>query len=594
MKPIEVLQQIYGYSEFIGNQEDVINHILSGANALVMMPTGGGKSICYQIPALILEGVTIVISPLISLMEDQIDGLNNLGINAVSISSNLSTEEYTNTLQKIKNSQVKIIYTTPERMSSSNFIQLLFCLKIALFAVDEAHCISQWGHDFRGEYQKLAIIKHKFPKIPIIALTATADNHTKLDILKSLRIENAKIFTQSFNRSNIYYHTIEKKNAKQQLLSFLLNNKNKTGIIYCNSRSKVEETYEFLLQQELPAIKYHAGMEAQDRNSNHRAFLEQNYVIMVATIAFGLGIDKPDVRFVYHLDLPRSLEHFYQESGRAGRDGLPAISVISYGFRDCLQIMQMIANSEVPEAKKMLDLQKLQMIMAYCDSTICKRIVLLKALQETIAPCGSCDVCSSITTEDNSVLAQKILSTIFKLNGRFGVKHVIDILRGRASNSVQVWDHHKLSTFGLAVEYPENEIRRAIRQLYSNNFINIDLNNNSLKLTKQSQLILKGLTAFIMKKLHQKHYYQQTTELLTELENQILFALNNWRQSIAIANKTSLHAILSNKVLLEIAKQQPLDIETLKKIPGIGSVKISNYGTQIISTITKLREYDII
>lgn len=591
LTPTEVLQQIYGYHSFVGNQEAVINHVLAGKSALVMMPTGGGKSVCYQIPALIMDNVTIVISPLIALMDDQIDNLKALGVNAISINSNLSVTEYMERVEHIKSSKVKIIYTTPERVVSQNFLNLLFRVQVSLFAIDEAHCISHWGYDFRAEYQQLSVLRHKFPKVPIVALTATADNHTIIDILKSLRISDAKIFTQSFNRPNIHYMSIEKKNAKQQLITFLNNNKFQTGLVYCNSRNRVDDIHEFLLANDIFAIKYHAGMSAEDRNISHRMFLESNYVVMIATVAFGLGIDKPDVRFVYHLDLPKSLENFYQESGRAGRDGMPAISVVNYGFRDCFQIMQMIENSENSSEKKQLDLLKLKMVMEFCDSIVCKRVTLLKALQEYIDPCGNCDACLSTILEDSSVLAQKILSTVFKVGGRFGAKQIIDILRGKASYNVQVWDHHKLSTFGLASEYNDNDIKRVIRQLYSQGFLDIDSNNQVLKLNNKSLSLLKGTKTFTTKKQQHKQAYIQHKNLMTELETRILFELNKWRQSWAIARKSSLHAIMSNKILLDIVKQKPSTLDELRLIPGVGDVKLQSFGHDIIKIIN---DYSII
>jgi ATP-dependent DNA helicase RecQ len=586
LTPIEVLQQIYGYHNFVGNQEQVIEHILLGRSALVMMPTGGGKSICYQIPALILDNVTIVISPLIALMDDQIDALKNLGINAISINSNLSVAEYKQRVQHIKSSKVKIIYTTPERAVSKNFINLLFSVQVSLFAIDEAHCISHWGHDFRVEYQHLSILKHKFPKVPIIALTATADNHTRIDILKTLRIPDAKIFIQSFNRPNISYISVEKKSAKQQLLTFLQSNKFNTGIVYCNSRNRVDDIHNFLLENNIFAIKYHAGMNIQDRQNSHRLFLDSNFVVMVATVAFGLGIDKPDVRFVYHLDLPKSLENFYQESGRAGRDGMPAISVINYGFRDYFQMMQMIVDSETQIEKQQLDLLKLRMVMEFCDSILCKRIILLKNLQEQIEPCGNCDICNNVILEENSVLAQKILSTIFKVGGKFSAKQIIDILRGKASYNVQVWDHHKLSTFGLCSEYSEQEIKRVIRQLYSQNFLEISSKNQTLQLNNNSLTILKGIKPFITKKPHQKNTYLHQEILMTELETRIWTELNKWRHAIAIFQKSSLHAVLSNRILFDIVKQKPVTMEALKLIAGIGSVRAQNVGQDVLNIVS--------
>jgi ATP-dependent DNA helicase RecQ len=454
LTPLDILNQVYGYPCFVGQQEAVIEHVVAGNSALALMPTGGGKSLCYQIPALLLDGVTIVVSPLIALMQDQVATLLEYGIGAVYLSSALSPEENQRSLSKVRAGQVKLIYLTPERLTNDWFISFLQNLKISLFAIDEAHCVSHWGHDFRPEYQRLNTLAKLFPKVPRLALTATADYYTKIDILHFLQLKEAAIFATSFNRVNLYYAAQEKNNGKKQLLDYVHKHKSDSGIIYCNSRKKVDDVAAFLQGNGINAINYHAGLDNVVRADHQNQFLQSSSALMVATVAFGLGIDKPDVRYVYHFDMPRSIDSFYQESGRAGRDGMAANSIVNYGFKEIYELSQMILESEVSDLKKRYELDKLKKMIAYCDSLQCRRQSLLHALGEQSESCGHCDVClNQQNLIDGSVLAQKILSAIYRMQQKFAITQVIDVLRGKASIAVQVWEHHKLSTFGIASEH---------------------------------------------------------------------------------------------------------------------------------------------
>lgn len=586
--PVKILNQVFGYPRFVGHQEQVIQHIINGGNSLVLMPTGGGKSLCYQIPALLLPGLTIVISPLIALMQDQVASLTELGIPAVYLSSALEHEENYDSIKKIKSGQIKLVYITPEKLCNQWFIDFLSGLKVSLFAIDEAHCISHWGHDFRPEYQRLSILSQYFSKVPRVALTATADYYTRIDIVHFLGLKNAPVFATSFNRSNIYYATLEKNNGKSQLLNFISRHKTECGIIYCNSRKRVDEITSFLHENDINAINYHAGLANELRSRNQTEFLQSSTSVMVATMAFGLGIDKPDVRYVYHFDMPRSIDHFYQESGRGGRDGMFAVSVVNYGFKEIYELSQMVLTSEVSDLKKRYELDKLKRMIAYCDSLECRRQVLLNALGEKSEPCGNCDIClNSKSLIDGSIIAQKIMSAIYRMQQKFSVTQVIDVLRGRATSAVQIWEHHKLSTFGIACEYSEKELRRVIRQLYSQNLLDIDFNTGALKINANSLPVLRGLQQVWLK----SSSYKTVTEvgnsvwLKTEIEERIYHNLVSWRHQMAVTHKVSHHAILSDRTLREIVEMRPQNETQLKAVYGIGSAKLSRFGNEILTIL---------
>lgn len=588
LTPLDILNQVYGYPCFVGQQETVINHVLAGNSALALMPTGGGKSLCYQIPALLLDGVTIVVSPLIALMQDQVATLLEYGIGAVYLSSALSPEENQRSLSKVRAGQVKLIYLTPERLTNDWFISFLQNLKISLFAIDEAHCVSHWGHDFRPEYQRLNTLAKLFPKVPRLALTATADYYTKIDILHFLQLKEAAIFATSFNRVNLYYAAQEKNNGKKQLLDYVHKHKSDSGIIYCNSRKKVDDVAAFLQGNGINAINYHAGLDNVVRADHQNQFLQSSSALMVATVAFGLGIDKPDVRYVYHFDMPRSIDSFYQESGRAGRDGMAANSIVNYGFKEIYELSQMILESEVSDLKKRYELDKLKKMIAYCDSLKCRRQSLLHALGEQSESCGHCDVClNQQNLIDGSVLAQKILSAIYRMQQKFAITQVIDVLRGKASIAVQVWEHHKLSTFGIASEHSEKELRRSIRQLYSQNLIDIDFTNGALKLNANSLPVLRGIQSVWFKKNPAKVAESTNSQqwLKTELEERIYQNLLNWRHSMAIRHKVSHHAILSDRSLREILNNRPQTLADLNQIYGIGQVKLERMGGDILNLL---------
>jgi len=589
-KALSILQNVFGYSSFRGQQLDIIRHIVDGGHAFVLMPTGGGKSLCYQIPALLLDGVTIVVSPLIALMQDQVSTLQQVGVSSLYIGSNLDKEQISQIFFQLRRGLIKILYVTPERLSNPWFINFLHSIKLSLFAIDEAHCVSHWGHDFRPEYQKLSIIVREFPDIPRIALTATADKYTKTDIKHYLGLKEAREFTASFLRPNITYLVYEKHDAKKQLLEFLLQQKNNCGIVYCNTRNRVNDVAELLQQHGYPARAYHAGLDTQMREANHRFFIQNNYAIIVATVAFGLGIDKPDVRYVYHFDLPKNIDSFYQESGRAGRDGLAAYSVVNFGFKEILDLNRMILDSEQDSLKKQYELLKLRNIIEYCDSNACRTQVLLKSMGEVTHACGRCDNCVSPKNMlDETVLAQKILSTIYHVKQKFSTSHVIDILRGKDTILVKIWEHNKLSTFGLCSNYSAKELRRVIRIMHSYAVIDIDYLTGQLKLNDKSIPILRGLENFYLAQKVQRTYKKSLKEyalgLRTGLEELIYRDLLDLRHKLAVADNVPHYAIMHDKTVYEIVGIKPKTISELSQVYGIGEKRLQRFGTNVIEIV---------
>ena len=492
---LHILKNTFGYPAFRGVQAEIVDEVIAGSDCLVLMPTGAGKSLCYQIPALVRAGTAIVVSPLIALMQDQVDALLQLGVRAAFLNSSLDSSSALRVEKQFLNADLDLLYVAPERLLTPRFLDLLERAKIALFAIDEAHCVSQWGHDFRPEYRALTVLHERFPSIPRIALTATADAPTRREIVERLALENAKQFISSFDRPNICYRVTEKFDARPQLKAFLDDHQGAAGIVYCLSRKKVEATAEWLNARGKTALPYHAGMDAAIRAAHQKRFLNEDGVIMVATIAFGMGIDKPDVRFVAHLDLPKSVESYYQETGRAGRDGLPADAWMAYGLSDVVSLSQMIENSEAPAERKRLERQKLDALLGFCEATQCRRATLLKYFGEGHeGACGNCDNClTPPKTWDGTTAAQKALSCVFRTGQRFGAVHLIDVLLGKRTERVQQFNHAQLSVFGIGQEHQEAVWRGIFRQLVATGLLSVDMEGyGGLSLNEASRAVLKG------------------------------------------------------------------------------------------------------
>ncbi len=589
---LTLLQQVFGYPEFRGLQAEIVAHVAEGQNALVLMPTGGGKSLCFQLPALLRPGVTVVVSPLIALMEDQVAALSELGVAAAYLNSTVEADEARRIAQAARSGELKLLYVAPERLMSARFLSFLDTLDLALFAIDEAHCVSQWGHDFRPEYQQLGVLAERFPAIPRVALTATADPQTREEILHYLHLGNARVFLSSFDRPNITYTVVEKHQAKKQLSSYIQqHHAGQSGIVYCLSRKRVEDTAAWLVEQGISALPYHAGLPSALRSTHQRRFLREEGIVMVATVAFGMGIDKPDVRFVAHLDLPRSPEGFYQESGRAGRDGLPAASWLCFGLSDMVQLQQMLFESEQDPARKQVELGKLDAMLAYCETAACRRQLLLAHFGEAIAPCGKCDNClNPPKTFDATTLAQKVLSCIYRVNQRCAANHVIDILLGRDSEGVRQRGHQQLSTFGIGKELNQRGWRSVIRQLVAQGYLTVDVSAyQSLKLTETCRAVLRGETPVFLRPIRNDAPSKSVSDsdrwLRTEREERIWQALRTWRKKLADEHNVPAYAVLSDKSLRELTERRPQDEEALRQIYGIGEMKLARYGAGLLEIL---------
>ncbi len=589
---LTLLQQVFGYPEFRGLQAEIVAHVAEGQNALVLMPTGGGKSLCFQLPALLRPGVTVVVSPLIALMEDQVAALSELGVAAAYLNSTVEADEARRIAQAARSGELKLLYVAPERLMSARFLSFLDTLDLALFAIDEAHCVSQWGHDFRPEYQQLGVLAERFPAIPRVALTATADPQTREEILHYLHLGNARVFLSSFDRPNITYTVVEKHQAKKQLSSYIQqHHAGQSGIVYCLSRKRVEDTAAWLVEQGISALPYHAGLPSALRSTHQRRFLREEGIVMVATVAFGMGIDKPDVRFVAHLDLPRSPEGFYQESGRAGRDGLPAASWLCFGLSDMVQLQQMLFESEQDPARKQVELGKLDAMLAYCETAACRRQLLLAHFGEAIAPCGKCDNClNPPKTFDATTLAQKVLSCIYRVNQRCAANHVIDILLGRDSEGVRQRGHQQLSTFGIGKELNQRGWRSVIRQLVAQGYLTVDVSAyQSLKLTETCRAVLRGETPVFLRPIRNDAPSKSVSDsdrwLRTEREERIWQALRTWRKKLADEHNVPAYAVLSDKSLRELTERRPQDEDALRQIYGIGEMKLARYGAGLLEIL---------
>ncbi|MCD7097426.1 DNA helicase RecQ [Stenotrophomonas sp. MMGLT7] len=589
----ELLKRVFGYDDFRGPQQDIVEHVAAGNDALVLMPTGGGKSLCYQVPSLLREGTGIVVSPLIALMQDQVEALRQLGVRAEFLNSSLDGETAMRVERELLAGELELLYVAPERLLTPRFLSLLDRSRIALFAIDEAHCVSQWGHDFRPEYRQLTVLQERWPQVPRIALTATADPPTQREIAERLGLAQARHFVSSFDRPNIRYTVVQKDNGRRQLLDFLSRHRGEAGIVYAMSRRKVEETAEQLAAQGFNALPYHAGLPAQVRADNQRRFLREDGIVMVATIAFGMGIDKPDVRFVAHVDLPKSLEGYYQETGRAGRDGEPAEAWLCYGLGDVVLLKQMIEQGEAGEERKRLERGKLDHLLGYCESMQCRRQVLLAGFGETYPrPCGNCDNClTPAASWDATVAAQKAMSCVYRSGQRFGVSHLIDILRGSDSEKIRQFGHDKLSTYGIGTDLDARTWRSVFRQLVASGLLQVDAEAyGGLRLTDGSREVLKGQRQVMMRKesprSRERERGGQRSGLSVQPQDLELFnALRELRAGLAREQNVPAFVIFHDSTLRNIAEQRPASIDQLARVGGIGGSKLARYGEQLVQIV---------
>lgn len=588
---LQILNTTFGYDQFRGNQQAIIDEVIKGRDAMVLMPTGGGKSLCYQIPALVRPGVGIVISPLIALMQDQVDALTQLGIKASFLNSSLSHEDQRQVENALYNNAIDLLYIAPERLTQASCLQLLQQINIALFAIDEAHCVSQWGHDFRADYLQLSLLHEQFPAIPRIALTATADERTRQEIISRLQLENACQFISGFDRPNIQYRITQKKNAKQQLLQFLRReHENDAGIIYCLSRKKVELTAEWLSTQGFNVAPYHAGLSVEIRQQNQRRFLREDNMIIVATIAFGMGIDKPDVRFIAHLDLPKSLEAYYQETGRAGRDGQPATAWMVYGLQDVIKLRQMLESNDGNEQHKRAERHKLDAMLGLCEITSCRRHALLHYFgEQSPEHCGNCDAClNPVETWDGSLAAQKALSCVYRTGQRFGVSHLIDVLSGADTEKIQQHSHNTISTYGIGKELDATQWRSVYRQLVARGYLTVDISGfGGLQLTEKSRPLLRSEITISLRR-DSKENIQKTTRNKHSIkdEDKILWeALRDCRKRLAEEHNVPPYVIFHDATLMEMLHYRPETPQQLLDISGVGKSKLERFGDAFLDVL---------
>lgn len=592
-RALDVLKTTFGYQAFRHNQADIIQAVLDNKDAFVLMPTGGGKSLCYQIPALVREGVGIVVSPLIALMQDQVDALSQLGIRASFINSSQSIVERQWVEEALQRGEIDILYVAPERLLQETTLRLLDYCKLSLFAIDEAHCVSQWGHDFRKEYQQLYILAERYPHVPRLALTATADARTREEVIRQLNLHQAENYVNSFDRPNIHYSITESSgNARAKLLKFIATDHDgQAGIVYCLSRKKVEATAEWLMQQGHNALPYHAGLSADVRRVNQQRFLREEGIIIVATIAFGMGIDKPDVRFVAHLSLPKNIEAYYQETGRAGRDGKPAYAWMNYGLQDVILLRQMLDNSDAEELFKRITQQKLQALLGLCELATCRRQAILAYFDEQMPkPCGNCDNCKNPPeTWDATVAAQKALSCVYRTEQRFGVAYVIDVLVGKTDERIIRNGHDKVSTWGLGQELKQVEWRGLFRELIALNFLRVDMEYGSVKLTEKSRPLLRKDVVFMARKQRKVEKMRagtkKTTAKIRSFDVVLRENLRLLRNRLADEQEVPPYVIFHDSALDEMANKRPASDQAFLAITGVGKVKLERYGEAFMGVL---------
>ncbi|MFZ2449826.1 MAG: DNA helicase RecQ [Methylovulum miyakonense] len=588
--PLQVLKTVFGYDGFRGQQQAVIDQVVAGQDALVLMPTGGGKSLCYQIPSLLRPGVGIVISPLIALMQDQVSALLQLGVKAAFLNSTLALPEVRRIEQQLLDGELDLLYVAPERLASEYTRALFAKINIALFAIDEAHCVSQWGHDFRSDYLQLSMLHERFPSIPRIALTATADDRTRQEITVRLGLENAQLFRSGFDRPNICYRIVQKQNARQQLLTFIqAEHAGDAGIVYCLSRKKVEETATWLTTKGIRALPYHAGLSNDVRYQNQHRFLMEEGLVIVATIAFGMGIDKPNVRFVAHLDLPKSVEAYYQETGRAGRDGLPANAWMAYGLQDVITLRKMLAESPSDEARKRVEFHKLDAMLALCEQVHCRRQNLLSYFGDTLdKPCGNCDTCMEpVQTWDGTLAAQQALSCIYRTQQRFGVGYLIDVLLGKQTPRISQFGHQGLSTFGIGTALDEQQWHSVFRQLVARGLVSVDFDHyGALQLTESCRPILRGEQKLMLRKDVKPEKIKASRTNRAQGDSSSLWeALRAKRKEIAEAQDVPPYVIFHDATLMAMMEAKPADLRQMAMISGIGTRKLEQYGEQFLAVI---------
>lgn len=594
--PIDVLRDVFGYDSFRGQQAEVIDHVIAGNDALVLMPTGGGKSLCYQVPALCRPGTAIVVSPLIALMKDQVDALSQLGVKAAFINSTLAPDAAREIEARAIDGDIDLLYVAPERFASDRFLNLLDRISISLFAIDEAHCVSQWGHDFRPEYRRLDLLPTRFAHVPRIALTATADTPTRKDIAENLHLTDAQCFLTGFDRPNITYRIETKGNAKQRLLSFLnREHVEDAGIVYCLSRRKTEDIAQWLTDNGRPALPYHAGLTQDVRQRHQDRFLREDGMIICATVAFGMGIDKPNVRFVAHLNLPKSMEAYYQETGRAGRDGLPANAWMNYDLSDIVSIRSMVAGSEAPEAQKRIESRKLDALVGLAETTKCRRQVILSYFgEDRHEPCGNCDTClEPVETWDATEASRKALSAVYRTGQRFGPAHVIEVLIGRKTEKIRQNGHDNISVYAIGKDIAQPQWRSVFRQLLAMGYLQVDVEGHGgVYLTEESRPVLRGEKVVEMRKDPGESKRATTRRLRdfdTEFENEedrdLWERLRTMRRELATGQNVPPYVIFSDRTLWEMVRFKPRTLEDMMSINGVGMKKLDQYGLAFLDVM---------